>query len=1043
MPCPQCGATNAEGQRFCGACGAALTAPGAVALVATGAVPAESAGERRNLVVLFSDILDSTALSLRLDPEEWREVLADYYRASEAAVSRFGGHLAKYLGDGVLAYFGWPSAHENDPERAVRAGLALRDGMSVVNSRLAGRNLPALQVRISIHAGEVVVSPAGEVFGDVPNVAAHIQSLAAPDRIVATAPIVRSAARRFAVADLGDRPVKGADQPLRLYEIRGLRRGRSAAALPAGPFVGRRESLATLLEAWKRARQGRGEAVTIIGEPGIGKSRLVDTLREHIAGEPHIWLRFEGTEFSQGTPFHPVVQLLSRLVVPDARRPVVAPLGRLERLLRRAGVDAAQAVAPMAEMLGLDDDVARQPGQAGERRKVLVQTLAAWALNMARRRPAVIVIEDLHWLDPSTLDLVQALIAVVQHAPVLLLLTARRTFRAPWLSSARIGALELARLTDPEIREIALAAAPALSGRDEIVRTIIARADGNPMFAEELARLVESRSPDAVLPALPETLAGSLQARLDQLGSAREVVQFAAVIGDALPAALLAAVMSRSLQGLAQHLARLVEADILLVSHSGGETSYHFKHTLIRDAAYGSLLRRRGRELHERVASTIAQTFRHIAESRPELVARHLSAAGLHEAAVTAWERAAIAFAQRGAYREAESAYRQALSDAAALPAQPAGNALRLHLQNALVGVLQLTHGYSARETAEAAARARELLQDAGSDTQMIVQVGREWAAASSAGRYLEARILAERFQALAASIGTRDSLANAHLIQMTSLYRLGDLAGAERHFESGQPLFDDSKFAEYPGAVAQTFGNAARNAWMLGRPDEARRRIQHAMHRVQAGQRPYDIAFAQYMAAILAMLMREAETARSLAEESISLSDRHAFPQFAAISRIVLGRALADLGQPEEGLALIRHGIAAMEQTGSRVALTLYLAWQAEAEAAAGKTACALASIGQALTANPEERFFAPELLRIRGELLEATGERDAAENDLRQALSLARDMNARWLELRAAISLRQLPTADGSSILAAAWARIREGHDTPDARTAKALLA
>lgn len=1044
MICLDCGTANADDNRFCGHCGRPLTALPAAHHADT---PPRDAGERRNLVLIFADISDSTAISLRLDPEEWQALLAGYYRTVDAAIDRFGGHVAKHLGDGILAYFGWPTAHENDAERAARAGLTILDDMARANALAQRSGQPALGIRIAIHAGEVVVTPAGDVFGDAPNVAAHVQAAAPRDSIVATQPVARAISRRLAVSDLGAQAVKGLAQPLRLFRVQPPHRmDRPIGPSPTrAPFVGRRDSIAVLLERWATARGGTGQVVTVYGEPGIGKSRLVEEFHTRIAGQAHTWLALGGVEFAENSPFHPVVRLLERLVRPTAPRERV--VARLQRLLTRAGLNVPAALPPIAHMLGLTlgGERASLSNAPGETRKALLQALSALALSTTRGRPTVIVVEDLHWVDPSTMELIEATAQALRAAPVLLILTARTALRAASLVPLQPTIVALERLSIDDIRQIVIGAAPRLSQRPDMIETIATRAGGVPLFAEELTLLVDAGPPEAH--GIPETLAGSLNARLDRLGSARETAQVAAVVGDEFAPDLLAAVAARHEEDLRVHLGRLVDADILVVTGTAANPAFRFRHGLIRDAAYGSLLRSHRRDLHERIAMTINAMFRSLARNRPEMIARHLAAAGAHAPAVAAWERAGHAFAERGAYREAEEAYQQALTHLAALTEAADRDALHLRLQNALIGILQLTRGYAASPTTQAAAVARQLSERADNLTDSMSQIGADWAAASSAGRYVDARALADQFVGLAMKQGSRDSRANAHMIQMTSLYRLGDLDGAERHFELGRPLFTDSRFAGRPGSIAQTFGNAARIAWMMGRPDEGRRRMQLALELAQTSGRPYDTAFAQYMAAILAVLLREAEAARDLAQQSIALSDAHGIPQFAAISRIALGRAHAALGHATEGIALIRQGIAAMTATGSRVAITLYLAWLAEAQAASGSTTEALEAIEQAFSANPEELFFRPELLRLRGELRAAVGETGRAEDDIRAALALAAATKGRWLQLRAAMSLHHLLQRHGDGAGAAdivdeIYLRIDEGRHTADALAAAEIV-
>lgn len=1048
MICLRCASENADNNRFCGHCGFAITARAHTPVTpVTG--PERDGGERRSVVLMFSDLADSTATSSRLDPEEWRELLADYHQAVEAAVTRFGGYVAKYLGDGVVAYFGWPIAHENDAERGARAGLLILKSVAELNRSAEDLGRPKLGVRIGIHLGEVVVSRAGEVYGEAPNVAGRVQSLARVDTVVVTESLLRSIGGRLGTADLGAHALKGLDRPVHLFQILEspppFHLSRSKSIPGPTPFAGREESLDLLLSRWESARRGDGQIVTVVGEPGIGKSRLIAEFRTRIGKVPHLWLDSGGVEFFASTPFYPIIRLVERLVRLKVPGRSHDPLGRLEKLLAAAGLDVPATLPLVAEMLALEFEARFEPrtDQPSERRRALLGILIGWVLNVARRQPTVLVIEDLHWVDPSTLELIETSMEGIAAVPLLLVLTTRPEFLSPWPILQHHSAITLGRLSRGEVRDIVVGTSTAGALDRAAIETIVERAGGIPLFAEELSKLIETRPAGAGSHGIPETLAALLNARLDQLGAAREIAQVAAVVGNEITPRLVAAVADRTSDEIAVLLRRLVDAGILMTTSFAGAESYIFKHALIRDAAYGALLRPQRRELHGRVAAAISNIFPAFGDTHPEFVGRHLAAAGLHEPAVDAWQRAGIVASNRGAYREAEEAYQQALINLTALPESSERDALNLKLQSGLVTILQMTHGYSAPKTIEATERVRRLAGTAGDLTQSMTQAFRRWAALSSAGQYIEAWKVADQFYELAAKEGSRDSRANAHMIQMTSLYRLGDLAGAERHFEEGRPLFAEPSFVGRPGAVAQTFGNASRNAWMMGRADEARRRMAYATEMAKASKSPYDIAFTRYMAAILAVLLRDAERARRLAERSIELSEQHSFPQFAAISRIALGRALADLGSPLEGVKSIREGIAGMDNTQSRVAMTMYLTWLAEALVLGGELEMALVEIERSLEINPEELFFRPECLRVRGELRFRKGDMRSGRADILDAIATSTTSGAKCFTLRAVMSLAKFSefTADTRAMLLDSISDLTEGSDTLDLHEANVL--
>jgi len=986
---------------------------------------------------MFSDVASSTAIASRLDPEEWRELLAGYHQIVTDAVAEFGGFVAKYLGDGVVAYFGWPIAHENDGERAALAARAIQERVAAQNRAAAVETRVELGVRIGLHAGEVVISESGEVFGDAPNVAARVQSVAEVGGVVVTDTVFRSIAGSIAAEPLGEHALRGVERPVHLHRL--LPAGLPVRRLPADDteFVGRREELGAILKRWELARMGHGQLIMLSGEPGIGKSRLVREFHGSLGVKGQVWLTSACSELFRSTPFHPIVSVLRRLVGDIAASPS-SSRRRLQRILASAGISSPNVAGAIAELL-----MAVQVGagtshgpRAVERRNLQLCALLDWTLATARRSPVVLVLEDLHWADPSTLEFVEKLIPRLKGASILMMVSSRPGFRAPWTSGENRMEILLRRLSADAIRQIVEGTTSSLAMEKGSIETIVKRTSGIPLFAEELARLVVSRAGLSGGSDIPETIAASLNARLDQLGQAREVAQMAAVLGDNFSPLMLGAIAARPAVELDPLLDRLVEADVLSPRDSSSGRVLAFKHSLLKDAAYGSLLRRRRRVLHERAADVLEANFPNLVSSHPEVMARHLSAAARHDRAVAAWQTVGKVAEARAAYREAEEAYRQAIANLLAEPGTRGRALLHIGLQNNYVYVLQLTHGYSAPETAEAIQQGKELAAQIGGVDQSTYQVAAQWAALSSAGRYLAASQAADQFLALARHEGSNDSLANAHMIQMTSRHRLGDFAGADEHYQRGEPLFTDPTFLGRPGAAAQTFGNGGLNAWVLGRADEARRRMAHGLQ-ATAGMGPYDVTFGKSMAAVLAVLMRESAEARDLARQSLELSDSHGFPQFGAISRVALGRALAGLGQAREGIDLINQGLAAMTSIGTRVAMTRYLAWLAEAHMIGGNPEQAVAAIDRALNVNAEELFFQPELLRLRGELRSSMGDDEGAEADIRAAISAAARMAASCFQLRAAVSLHRLLARVGGSaarLVASLYGAVMEGRASRD---------
>ena len=550
--CLNCGAENAPTSNFCGKCGAALNAPVSTPVAATPSIQSpEVAGERRHLTVLFCDLVGSTAIAARLDPEQWRETLAGFHREAAVAITRFDGHVAKYLGDGVMAYFGWPAAHDNDAERAARAGLAILDAIAKLNEQPGHAKLSA---RVGIDSGLVVIGKGAgneaEVFGEVPNIAARVEAEAAPGTVLITEATHRLVSGLFVVEDCGAHELKGLERPLQLYRVvrpSGMRGRFPAMAAMRGmtPFVGREDELRSLLNRWERVREGEGQVVTIIGEGGIGKSRLVQRFREELAATPFTWLECATAPFFRNTPFYAVADMLQQSFHWEASHTVERRLAALEASLGLAGLDPDEAAPLIAPLLDLPVGTRYPPLSMApdQQRKRLLATVVAWAFGTAKAQPLVIATEDLHWADPSTLELTQLLVEQGAPARLLLLYTARPEFHAPWPMRAHHTQINLNRLTARNVRTMVAQVAAKIALSDETVATVVERTGGVPLFVEELTRAVlESGDVRLAGHEIPATLHDSLMARLDRMGPAKEVIQIGAVIGSEFSYELLRAV---------------------------------------------------------------------------------------------------------------------------------------------------------------------------------------------------------------------------------------------------------------------------------------------------------------------------------------------------------------------------------------------------------------------------------------------------------------------------------------------------------------------
>src|SRR5262245_51213266 len=649
--------------------GAVSAAPAAAPIVLEPAPPREVAGERRYLTVMFCDLVGSTSLAAGLDAEEWRDLVGAYLDAASTAVTEMGGHVAKKLGDGLMALFGYPVAQENDAERAARAALSIQRSLAEVNRKNADTGKPALNARIGIEIGSVVVDTAGEIYGDAPNVAARVQALAEPGTVVVTPRVQRQIAGLFVVEDRGSQLLKGVPEPVTLYRLlRASGGGRRAGQRHLTPLVGRDEEIAMLMRRWERARQGEGQLVLIMGEPGLGKSRLIEEFHGRLRDTPHTWAEWHCSQLLQNTPLHPIAdwgrQRFGGGDVSGEKR-----LAELENLLAQVKLEPGENAGLLAPLL----DIPLPPDRAlalppEELRRRQLAALTNLVMAGARTQPVVLAFEDLHWADPTTLDLLRGIAERGALAPLFVLIAARPEFRPTWGMRSHHGTIALAPLDRQQVRTMVSELAARRALPNQIVEGVTERTGGVPLFVEEVTRLLLERGELGDIQAIPPTLQQSLTARLDRLGPAREVAQIGAVIGRDFSYALLRAVAGMVDTPLQAALDRLVDADTLLVQGLPPDAEYRFKHALIQDAAYENLLKSRRQVLHRRVGETLRDKFAGTAAAEPELLAHHFTQAGMTEAAIEWWGKAGQRSVERSALVEAVAQLTRALDQISTLP---------------------------------------------------------------------------------------------------------------------------------------------------------------------------------------------------------------------------------------------------------------------------------------------------------------------------------------------------------------------------------------
>jgi class 3 adenylate cyclase/predicted ATPase len=1027
-------------------------------------VAGEAKGERRHVTVLFSDLADSTGIAAGLDAEEWRDLVGAYLDASSAAVAEMGGKVSKKLGDGLMALFGYPVAQENDAERAVRAALAIQRSLAELNRKNADAGKPALTARIAIETGPVVVDEVGEVFGDVPNIAARAQALAEPGTIVITARVQRQVAGLFVAEERGSHDLKGVSQPVMLFRIvRASGAGRRPPQRHLTPMVGREEEIAILMRRWERARQGEGQFVVIVGEPGLGKTRLLEEFHNRLRDTPHTWVEWNFLQLLQNTPLHPIAewgrQRFGGTDVPAERR-----LAELENSLLQVKLEPQENIPLVAPLLGIP----LPPDRAStlmpdELRRRQLTALIGWALASARVQPVVLAFEDLHWADPTSLDLLRGIAERGALAPLFVVATTRPEFRPPWGVRSHHGTVSLAPLDRTQIRYMVaeLSARHALPG--EVVENVAEQTGGVPLFVEEVTRLLLDRGVQGGTQAIPPTLQQSFTARLDRLGSAREVAQIAAVIGRDFSYPLLRAVSGIDESSLQAALDRLAEADIMLVQGVPPDSDYHFKHALIQGAAYENLLKSRRQLLHRRVAESLLDKDAGPAAPEPELLAHHFSQAGLAEAAIEWWGKAGQQSLQRSALIEAAAQFTRALDQVATLPSTPALRREHIKLQVAVVTPLIHVKGYAAPETKAAVERARLLIEQAESlgetpeDPLLLFSVLYGfWAARFVAFDGNTMRELAAEFLSLAERQSTPVPRMVGHRNMGVTLLHIGEIEEALVHFEKALAIYDPSKHRQ----LATRFGQDIRVAilfyrslahWAVGYPERALADAAQAVQEAREIGQAATLIPALTLTSLSYCLCGDYESANGQVDEVIALADEKRALFWKIGGNLPKGYILARTGKPSDAIKMIKLGVDAWQSTGARVWLPIFLTGLATAHAELDQLDDARRSVDDALTIieRTNERWCEAEVNRIAGEIVLKAAHPDAgkAHAYFERALAIARKQHSKSWELRAAMSMARLcrdedKLAEARNLLTPVYSAFTEGFDTLDLQEAKALL-
>ena len=1038
--------------------------------------------ERRQLTVLFCDLVGSTPLSSQLDPEDLRAVVRAYQEAAAEVIQQYEGHIAQYLGDGLLVYFGYPTAHEDDPRRAVHVGLGVVQAIATLNTRLAVPYGVQLAVRVGIHTGPVVVGVMGGggrhehlALGETPNLAVRLQALAPANAVVISAVTARLVQGTFALEDLGSHMLHGIAEPMAVSRVRGLLTTPSrdeefvAAGVPL--LVGRDEEVGLLRRRWEQSKAGLGQVVLISGEVGIGKSALVEALRVQVRAEglPRIVVRC--SPYHTNSALYPVITHLERLLQFEPDDPPATKLAKLEVGLRPSSLPLAEVVPLFAGLLSVPFSAERYAPLTltpPQQKQQTLDALVAWLAAEAEQQPVLVAWEDLYWADPTTLELLGLVIEQAPTVPMLHVLTYRPEFSPPWPPRSHITPLVLTRLERPQVEALIALRAGGKRLPAAVVQYIVAKTDGVPLYVEELTKmllasaLLREAVDQYVLTgplrtvAIPDTLQDALMARLDQLNRAKEVAQLGAVLGREFPYDLLQAIAPQDEETLQAGLAQLVAAELLYHRGRPPRARYLFKHALIQDAAYASLLKSTRQHIHQRIAEVLEARFPASVETQPELVAQHYTAAGCAEQAVVYWQRAGQHASDRSAHLEAISHVTTGIELLTTLPETPEHTQQALTLYVALGAALQITKGQAAPEVEHVYTQARALCQQVGDTPELVPVLFGLWRYYNTGAQLHTAREIGDTLLRLAQRADDPALAVVAHYALGWTWLCLGALPVAHQHLEECVALYTPDqrrapvfRMGQDPGVACRA--NAALTLWVLGYPAQALALLHESLALAHELSHPFSLAWVRYRAAMVSQLRRDVPAVHEHAEACAALATEQGFPYVAALGTSLRGWALALQGQGVEGMAEARQGTAAFRATGAALTVPYFYTVLADVAAHLGYTDDGLQTLAEAhtLVEQHEERWWEAEIHRLRGVLLLRQPGTPQAEGEawLQRALDVARRQEAKSLELRAAMSLARLwqqqgKGAEAYELLAPIYGWFTEGFDTADLQDAKALL-
>lgn len=1030
--------------------------------------------ERRQLTVMFCDLVGSSALSARLDPEDLREIISAYQRAIATAVAEFGGFVARYMGDGVLVYFGYPKAHEDDAEQAIRAGLRAVD---VVHRLDVGR--AKLQARVGIATGLVVVGDLiGEgsaqeqaVIGETPNLAANLQSLAEPGTVVIPLGTHRLVGNLFEYRELGPLKVKGGTSPVPVWQVVGpsavASRFEALRGSTLAPLIGRDEDIDLLLRRWTRAKEGDGQVVLISGEPGIGKSRILAEFERRLHLEPHLRLRFFCSPYHQHSALFPFIEHLRRSSELPNEDSSGVRLDRLEALLNRAD-QPDEDIALLADLLSLPlSERYRLPDvNAKQQKERTLQALIRLVENLSHRQPLVAFFEDAHWMDPTSCELLDLAVERVRNLPVLLVITFRPEFQPPWVGQPQVTMMALSRLDRRDRTKMVEQIAGNKALPVEVANQIADRTDGIPLFVEELTKSVLESGflreeagryvLDHPLPplAIPATLHDSLMARLDRSASARLVAQMGAAIGREFSYALLLTVSGLPESDLVDALDRLVASELVFQRGFPPDAVYIFKHALVQDAAHGSMLRSSRQQLHAQIASALNTHSPELNESQPELFARHFAEAGLIEKSAACWARAGQKSAARSAMAESAAQLHKALDQLKLLPETPERQRQELEVYSSLGAALRFVKGQASPEMGRAFVRARELWESLGFPPEYLhIPYGQSRYHAFR-GEFDLARRLDEDLLEISRQRGDAAGMVLAHDCSGRDMLLAGEFASARSHFEEVLALYDPvslGSLVNLTGSHPQIISRAylAIALFCLGFPARAMSESSAAVAEARDVAHPPTLTVALSTDCRLLSVTGNSAALDQRTNQLIDVATEQGFPLYSILGTIYRGWIEVNAGDLSRGIALLRSGSDAYADTGAKSRIPFHMTLLAKAYELAGQyeEAALLLRDAVQMAERIGERWYLSELHRNQGQLMARQGDSNAAQALHVRAFAIAEEQDAKLWQLRAAVGLARLGGAharrsETRELLSSIYGWFSEGFDTEDLKDAKTML-